>query len=126
VAAQYPEGVVVFVVLAGVPLLLLWPWLVVLDLLPRGARSETAEASIWDVVVLDRKSFGRATVRIGYLIQRDDGSTVYAIRETTMKVSQAPHAGEHVSVRFDPRDPQSFEVVTTAGTETYGPQGPLP
>jgi hypothetical protein len=37
-----------------------------------------------------------------------------------MKVSQLPCPGQHVSVRFDPLDPQRFEVVTTAGTETYG------
>jgi hypothetical protein len=92
----------------------------ILTMLPRRPRGEVAEASIWDVVVLDRRRFGTATVRIVYLIRGGDGASVYATRETRMKVSQLPRAGQQVLVCFDPLDPQRFEVVSTAGTETYG------
>ena len=119
VRLAYPDGVL-FVFVAGVALLLLRLWVGILTMLPRRARGELAEASIWDVVVLDRRRFGTATVRIVYLIRVRDGSSFYATRETRMKVSQLPRAGQEVSVRFDPQDHQSFEVVTTAGTETYG------
>ena len=114
------------VFLALVALLLPGPWVGILAMLPRRARDEVGEASIWEVVVLDRRRFGTATVRITYLIRAGDGSSFYAIRETRMKVSQLPRAGEQVSVRFDPGDHQNFEVLTTAGTETYGSQPPLP
>jgi hypothetical protein len=87
---------------------------------PRRPRGEVAEASVWEVVVLDRSRFGTATVRIVYLIRVRDGSSYYGIRETRMKLSQLPRVGEQVWVRFDPLDQQSFEVVSTAGTETYG------
>jgi hypothetical protein len=89
-------------------------------MLPWRPRREVAEARIWDVVVLDRRRFGTAIVRIVYLIRVRDGSSVYATHETRMKVSQLPCAGQQVSVRFDPLDYQNFEVVSTAGTETYG------
>jgi hypothetical protein len=89
-------------------------------MLPWRARSEVAEASIWEVEVLDRRRFATATVRIVYVIRVRDGSSFYATRETRMKDSQLPRAGQEVLVRFDPLDHQSFEVVTTAGTETYG------
>ncbi|MGP0053143.1 MAG: hypothetical protein ACLPZR_30490 [Solirubrobacteraceae bacterium] len=39
-----------------------------------------------------------------------------------MNVGQVPCVGQQVTVRFDPRDHQSFEVLTTAGSETYGQQ----
>lgn len=109
-----------FVFLAGIALLVRRPGLGILTMVPRRPRSEVAEARIWDVVVLDRRRFGTATVRIVYLIRGVDGSSVYATRETRMKVSQLPCPGQHVSVRFDPLDPQRFEVVSTAGAETYG------
>ena len=94
----------------------------ILSLVPRRGRDEVADASVWEVVVLERARHGRAKVRIVYLIQARDGSSFYGIRETRMKPSQLPRAGQQVTVRFDPRDHQSFEVLTTAGTETYGPQ----
>jgi hypothetical protein len=112
---------VLLVVLAALALLLLRHGVGILTLVPGRAREEVADARIWEVVVLDRGRYGRATVRIVYLIQARDGSNLYAIRETRMKLSQLPHAGQHVTVRFDPRDHQNFEVLTTAGTETYGP-----
>lgn len=89
-------------------------------MMPRRLRGAVAEASIWDVVVLDRRRFGTATVRIVYLIRGGDGARFCATRETRMKLSQLPRAGQEVSVRFDPLDPQRFEVISTAGTETYG------
>ena len=113
-------GGVLFVLLAGVALLLPRPWVESLTMVAWRPRSEVAEASVWDVVVLDRRRFGTATVRILYLIRVGDGSSFYATSETRMKVSQLPRAGQRVSVRFDPLDRQSFEVVSTAGTETYG------
>ena len=106
--------------MARVALLLPRFWVETLTMLALRPRGEVAEASIWDVVVLDRRRFGTATVRIVYLIRGRDGSTFYATSETRMKVSQLPRAGQQVSVRFDPLDPQSVEVVSTAGTETYG------
>lgn len=109
-----------FVFLAGVALLLARQWVETLTMLAWRSRGEVAEASVWDVVVLDRRRFGTATVRIVYLIRVRDGSSFYAMSETRMKVSQLPRAGQQVSVRFDPSDHQSFEVVSTAGTETYG------
>ena len=117
-------GGVLFVFLAGVAFLLPRPWVGILSMRPRRPRDEVAEATIWEVVVLDRRRFGTATVRIVYLIRARDGSSLYAIRETRMKVSQLPRAGQQVSVRFDPRDHQSFEVLSTAGTETYGSKTP--
>lgn len=113
-------GGVLFVFLAGAALLLPRPWVATLAMLAWRPRGEVAAASIWDVVVLDRRRFGTAMVRIVYLIRARDGSTFYATSETRMKVSQLPRAGQQVSVRFDPLDHQSFEVVRTAGTETYG------
>jgi hypothetical protein len=111
---------VLFVLVAGVAPLLLRPGLGILTLLPRRALNEVADASVWDVVVLDRNRY-RATARIVYAVQARDGSSFYAIREARMNVSQLPRAGDRVTVRYDPRDHQRFEVLTTAGTETYGP-----
>ncbi|MGO9959524.1 MAG: hypothetical protein ACLP50_26705 [Solirubrobacteraceae bacterium] len=55
-------------------------------------------------------------------VQARDGSGFYAVREARMNVGQVPCVGQQVTVRFDPRDHQSFEVLTTAGSETYGQQ----
>lgn len=113
---------VLFALVGWAPLLLLRRGIGILSLVPRRARREVADGSIWQVELLERARYGRASVRIVYSIQAHDGSSFYAIRETRTRISQLPQVGQHVTVRFDPTDHHNFEILDTAGSEAYGAQ----
>jgi hypothetical protein len=83
----------------------------------RGKRTE-ADATISQVTMTERNSYGAATVRICYLVQPPDASSFEAILETKVKMSQLPQAGQHVKVSYDPEKHDKFEVLTPPGEET--------
>jgi hypothetical protein len=82
----------------------------------RGKRTE-AVATISQVTMTERNSYGTATVRVSYVVQPGDASSFDAIRETKVKMSQLPQAGQQVKVSYDPDKHDKLEVLTPPGEE---------
>lgn len=82
----------------------------------RGKRAE-ADATISQVTMTERNSYGTATVRICYLVRPPDASSFEAICETKVKMSQLPQAGHQVKVSYDPENHNKLEVRTPPGEE---------
>jgi len=65
----------------------------------------------------ERNSYGAATVRICYVVQPPDASSFETIRETKVKMSQLPQAGQRVKVSYDPDNHDKLDVQTPPGEE---------
>jgi hypothetical protein len=90
----------------------------------RKAGRKDADAVISSVEMLERLSYGEATVRIVYAVQALDEPRFDVTRESKVRMGQLPQAGQRVAVRFDPADHQKFEVVTALGAESGTPTTP--
>jgi hypothetical protein len=82
----------------------------------RGKRAE-ADATISQVTMTERNSYGTATVRVCYVVHPPDASSFDAILETKVKMSQLPQAGQQVKVSYDPDKHDKLEVRTPPGEE---------
>jgi hypothetical protein len=77
-----------------------------------------AEATIAQVTMTERNSYGTATVRVSYVVYPREGTSFEASGVAKVKMSQLPQAGQQVKVSYDPENHDKLEVLTPAGEET--------
>jgi hypothetical protein len=82
----------------------------------RSKRTE-ADATISQVTMTERNSYGTATVRICYVVQPPNAPSFEAIREAKVQMIQLPQAGQQVKVSYDPDKHDKLEVQTPPGEE---------
>jgi Short C-terminal domain len=107
----------VFIPMGGLPLL----WLIgngagSLREGRRRGRAKQADATISRVDELQRYGFNQAKIRITYAVYpRDDVSFEVSETKSTL-LTLMPHVGQKVTISYDPRDRDRFEVVPLGGT----------
>jgi hypothetical protein len=92
----------------------------------RKARGEEADATIAQVTMTERLSYGEARMRTTYLVEPAGGPAFEAVREATCKMSVLPQAGQRVRVLCDPATRELLQVVTVPGQEVSPPAGSEP
>ena len=90
------------------------------------AKGEQAQATVAQVKMTERRSYGEAKVRITYLIEPAGAPAFEVIRETRVRMKYLPQAGQRVQVRYDPAKQELLEVLTSPGAETPPPPGSEP
>jgi hypothetical protein len=88
-----------------------------MSLLSRKGHRTEAEATISQVEMLDRLSYGEATVRVSYIVRPISEPSFEVSRVDKVRMLHLPQAGRQVQVSYDPGDHDKFEVLTPPGEE---------
>lgn len=99
---------------------------VVVKALFRKTRGEEADATVAQVVMTERLSYGEAKVRVTYVVEPPGEPAFEAGREATVKMAFLPQAGQRVRVLYDPTKRELQAVVTPPGQEVAAPPGAEP
>lgn len=92
----------------------------------RKAGGKEADATVAEVTMTDRLSYGEAKVRVTYLVEPAGNPPFEAVREATVKMKFLPQAGQRVRVLFDPAKGELLRVITLPGQEGTPPPGSAP
>ncbi len=83
-------------------------------------RSKVADAVISRVDELQRYGQNQARIRITYTVTAPDGANFELSRETNAIVSHMPRPGDHAKLRYDPRNPDHVEVLSSGARTGSG------
>ena len=111
---------IVFIPMGGIPLLFgLRGWIGGAEDKMTERRSKVADATISRVDELQRYGQNQARIRITYTVTPPDGAGFELSRETNAIISHMPRRGDHAKLRYDPRNPDHVEVLSSgAGAAT--------
>jgi hypothetical protein len=92
----------------------------------RRTRGNEAEATVAQVNMTERLSYGEAKVRVTYLVAPLAEPAFQAVREARVHMKFLPQAGQRVRVLYDPDTSDLLQVVTPPGQEGATPPGSEP
>jgi hypothetical protein len=92
----------------------------------RKARADEAHATIAEVTMTERRSYGEAKVRVTYLVTPAGGTAFEVTREVAVKMTDLPQAGQGLRVLCDPANRELVRVLTPPGQEAAPPPGSAP
>jgi hypothetical protein len=82
------------------------------------ARSKEADATVSRVDELQRFGMNQAKIRVTYTVAPSDEASFEVARETNTLLTQMPHPGQRVKIRYDPHDRDRFELVGSSAAST--------
>jgi hypothetical protein len=105
---------IVFIPMGAIPLLFgIRGWLGGAEDKMTERRSKIADAVISRVDELQRYGQNQARIRIAYTVTPPDGANFELSRETNAIISHMPRPGDHAKLRYDPRNPDHVEVLSS-------------
>jgi hypothetical protein len=82
------------------------------------ARSKEADATVSGVDELQRFGMNQAKIRVTYAVAPAGDVSFEVSRETNTLLTQMPQVGQKVRIRYDPRDHERFELVSSSAAST--------
>ncbi len=123
---------IVFIPMGAIPLMLgIRGWIGGAEDKMTERRSKVADAVISRVDELQRYGQNQARIRITYTVTAPDGANFELSRETNAIVSHMPRPGARAKLRYDPRNPDHVEVLSSgagagSGTAASSATSPAP
>jgi hypothetical protein len=115
---------IVFIPMGAIPLLFgIRGWLGGAEDKMTERRSKVADATISRVDELQRYGQNQARIRITYTVTAPDGANFELSRETNAIVSHMPRRGDHAKLRYDPRNLDQVEVLSSGAGASVGSAG---